>query len=192
MIKFIKIFLISVSFPLILAACGPSEQEIKSHGFSNAAEMKDIQAKGFKTKQDYETQVAKDEAAKNEAKARSFLEANGIDLNDLAIEYIKTLSGCAAQFSLGSIFFTGEDKKIYLDNKELALETNNKIIAHTFQNSKEVMEFSNNQYDDKFKSFSQTVKSFTKIDGTIDNGFFEELDKQTKTCETQIRLILAQ
>jgi len=54
MLNHIKTF--SLAFIFILTACGPSDQEIKSLGFSNAAEMQDIQAKGFKTKQDYEAQ----------------------------------------------------------------------------------------------------------------------------------------
>ncbi len=69
--KLIKILFIGFFSAFFLTACGPSEREIKNLGFSSAAEMKEIQAKGFKTKQDYEAQVAKDEAkAKAEREAR--------------------------------------------------------------------------------------------------------------------------
>jgi hypothetical protein len=77
MLKYIKVSLVGLAFTLLLSACGPSEQEIKSLGFSNAAEMKDIQSKGFKTKQDYETQIAIDEA-KAKAEKEAALEAQRI------------------------------------------------------------------------------------------------------------------
>lgn len=53
MFKTIQILFIGLTATLLLAACGPSEQEAKKIGFSSVAEMKDLQAKGFKTKNDY-------------------------------------------------------------------------------------------------------------------------------------------
>ena len=59
MFKTIQILFIGIVATLLLTACGPSEQEIKDLGFVNAAEMKEIQAKGFKTKEDFVTSEAK-------------------------------------------------------------------------------------------------------------------------------------
>lgn len=49
-IQFIFIGLIAV---MLLTACGPSEQDAKRLGFANVADMKDLQAKGFKTKEEH-------------------------------------------------------------------------------------------------------------------------------------------
>jgi hypothetical protein len=67
MLKSIQTIFVGLTITLLITACGPSEQEIKSLGFSNAAEMKEIQAKGFKTKQEYETQTAQAEAERQAA-----------------------------------------------------------------------------------------------------------------------------
>ena len=53
MSKFIKLVLISVTTITLLAACGPNEKDAQQAGFISVAEMKDLQAKGFKTKDDY-------------------------------------------------------------------------------------------------------------------------------------------
>jgi hypothetical protein len=53
MSKFIKPALINVSAVLLLTACGPNEKYAQQAGFTSVAEMKDLQAKGFKTKDDY-------------------------------------------------------------------------------------------------------------------------------------------
>jgi hypothetical protein len=53
MFKTTQILFIALLSSFLLSACGPSEQEAKKIGFSSAAEMKDLQAKGFKTKNDY-------------------------------------------------------------------------------------------------------------------------------------------
>lgn len=42
-----------------LTACGPSEKDAQQFGFANVAEMKELQAKGFKTKDEYDASEAK-------------------------------------------------------------------------------------------------------------------------------------
>lgn len=59
---------------LSLLGCGPSEQEIKNLGFSNAAEMKEIQAKGFKTKDEYDQSLVKELGFKDVAEMKSLQE----------------------------------------------------------------------------------------------------------------------
>jgi hypothetical protein len=51
--KTIQIIFIGLTAALLLTACGPSEQEAQKLGFTNVAEMKELQSKGFKTKSEY-------------------------------------------------------------------------------------------------------------------------------------------
>lgn len=52
-LKILTNILFASSLTLFVTACGPSDTEAQKLGFSSALEMKDIQAKGFKTKEDY-------------------------------------------------------------------------------------------------------------------------------------------
>jgi len=51
--KTIQILFIGLTAALLLTACGPSEKDAQQFGFANVAEMKELQAKGFKTKEEY-------------------------------------------------------------------------------------------------------------------------------------------
>jgi len=88
-LKTIQILLIGLIAALLLTACGPSEQEIKSLGFSNAAEMKEIQAKGFKTKQEYEAQIAKEQAQAEAEKEAALAAQKKAEMQEQADKAIK-------------------------------------------------------------------------------------------------------
>jgi len=53
MFKTTQILFIALLSSFLLSACGPSEQEAQKLGFTNVAEMKELQSKGFKTKSEY-------------------------------------------------------------------------------------------------------------------------------------------
>jgi hypothetical protein len=61
--KSIQILFIGLIAALLLTACGPTDQDAQQLGFANVAEMKELQAKGFKTKGDF--------IKSNEEKAKS-------------------------------------------------------------------------------------------------------------------------
>ena len=53
MFKTIQILIIGVITALILTACGQANEDAKKQGFASADEMKEIQAKGFKSKEEF-------------------------------------------------------------------------------------------------------------------------------------------
>ena len=74
MSKFIKLVLISITSITLLAACGPSEKDAKQLGFASAQEMQEFQAKGFKTKKEYEDKLAQDKKIEEENAALQQIE----------------------------------------------------------------------------------------------------------------------
>ncbi|BDW12324.1 hypothetical protein PSHI8_24080 [Polynucleobacter sp. SHI8] len=58
MFKTIQILFVSLTAAILLTACGPSQQDAEKLGFANVPEMKEIQAKGFQTKEAYEVNIS--------------------------------------------------------------------------------------------------------------------------------------
>jgi excinuclease UvrABC ATPase subunit len=81
--KTIQILLVGLISVLFLTACGPSQQDAEKLGFANVAEMKEIQAKGFQTKEAYAKSLGFDSAQEmKDAQLAGFSRKKDFDISE--------------------------------------------------------------------------------------------------------------
>jgi|GEM_PF-6674680 len=116
MYKAIQILFIGLIAALLLIACGPSEKDAQQFGFANIAEMKELQAKGFKTKAEFQLSQAKD-LGFNSLEEMSDLNRKGFktkkEFEDLkAVEQADPMLRCSREFDPNFEFPIKKDWKL--------------------------------------------------------------------------------
>ena len=110
MFSAIKSLITVMALALLISGCGPGEQEIKSLGFSSAAEMKEIQSKGFKTMNEYAKSLGFASVVEmNDLQSKGFKTKDDVVKQSLA----KVQSACALGNGQSNKIFEGGQKGIH-------------------------------------------------------------------------------
>jgi len=134
--KTIQILFIGTTAALLLTACGPSEKDAQQLGFANVTEMKELQAKGFKTKDEYEASEAKklgfqDVAEMKDLQSKGFKNKEEYQLamqkkeDEFLAKIEQQFSKCAGQYSAKA---PSDYKLFHCDNESrFLLKSKNKL-----------------------------------------------------------------
>ena len=183
---------------LSLLGCGPSEQEIKNLGFSNASEMKEIQAKGFKTKSDYDQNLAKELGFQDVAEMKS-LQEKGFKSKKDYLDNEEKLKEEAKAKALADEKADYEQNKQNIDwiaqklgTVEGAMECRLGVFTVRMFMIKNSIEDPNKLNDKLEKKFNLVITKY-KINGMsqedIDSKYARILDLMTKKNDKQISVI---
>lgn len=120
-----KILIIGSIATVLLTACGPSEKDAQQLGFTNVVEMKQLQAKGFKTKEEYDVAEAKklgfqDVAEMKDLQSKGFKNKEEYQLvmqkkeDEFLAKIEQQFSKCASQYSAKA---SSDYKLFHCDNE---------------------------------------------------------------------------
>lgn len=134
MFKAFQTIFIGLTAALLLTACGPSEKDAQQLGFTNIAEMKELQAKGFKTKEEYDVAEAKklgfqDVAEMKDLQSKGFKNKEEYQLamqkkeDEFLAQIEQQFSKCSSQYLVKAppeykLFHCDNESRFLLKNKK--------------------------------------------------------------------------